>query len=331
MADILQVLTKHTKNAFEVLSSNIVVDETTLDTALFQLMCIEDDYSISEYLVEFYELDKIKDYALGIQQNKVRKKTHKLLHTLQEFCSNGIIIRGRIRQGCVIAQNNLRNAKKELLRINRLNKQPDDYFDFDVYRMTKSVSKLSEMNSIKGYNTKLTLLQFYLEEAINKILEGVYKALNSVNIINNSKNKTLNNIDDFFKIVPDIVSICVNDEPEAPTSISDTEKEKLLRKYCVVYPSPEKNLEHLIGVLDKLKDWYKIPHKCNKKTFAVLTYILFKHKNYLKIKSTELKTYTGFRKVMCSYYGMPEPSYKINDIKDLAEDEERSICYKNFK
>lgn len=334
MADILKVLTKHTKNAFEVLSSNEIVDEKTLDTALYQLICIEDDSTISDYLAEFYELDKIKNYALKVQQDRVRKKTLKLLRTLQEFCSNSFINSTdvwHIRP--ILTVKNLRYAKRYFhyfLNDCKLKGKHVD-FDFDVYRMTKCVSQLSEMNSIKGYSTKMILLQYYLENAIYEIFEGVYKVLNSFNVIDNNKHKTLNRIQDLFNIVPHIISICVNDEPEELTNISDTEKAKLLRKYCIVFPSLEKNLEHLIGVLDKMKDWYKIPHRCNKKTFAVFTYILFKHKNYLKIKSTELNTYTRFRKVMCLYYGMPEPSYKINDIKELAKDEERSFCYKDFE
>lgn len=325
------------KRAFDVLSSDEPVDEKILDEALYYcmypnqantstvLLCIKDYYSLT-----------VADLSLEIQQKKICKKTVDLLDTLID---NGfrdlpnMIKRGYDEIFNILSFNCL--PIERCMLVSRCHRQKSNIlneFDFDIYRLTKSVSKISEMSEISGYSTKIILLKWHFFNLINDIIEGILNKLNEVDIIDTTSfnylygNRYIYRFRDKIQVAPEkytytlskIRSICLGEEPKAKKNVCEEDKKGLMRKYCKVYPSTETNLNNLIAILDDLKDSLSINQYMNKKQFSAIVYILYRSQGYIGMKPKIVKTYSKFKKLMCSYYDMQDNSYKENDIKELA-------------
>lgn len=334
MANKLNFISFHIKEAVDVLSSDVTIDEKALDMALYSLMCISDVHPISFHIEQYYELNAMSGFELHVMQNRVRNKTVKLLHELNELLCKDFTNKARVGEKVcsVIKTKNLRSAREyyHYLSTPRAYKREFEGFDFDVYRMTKSVSKLSDLHEIHGYSTKMILLQIYLVDAINEVLEEVYKALIRVEVIIDN-GSMVHDINDFSKISSSIISICSNKQQDnQPIGDIDDKREKL-KKYCKIYPTPDSNLKSLIKTLEELKDRYEIPFGCSKKKFSAIVYILYRCQGHIGMKPHSFKVYSKFKNLMCDYFEVPQNTYKENDIADLAKDIAKDIFFINYK
>ena len=325
MKSYIHVLS-HLENAFTVLSTNDV-DEHTLNQALYG--CIyPSDISVSSQIKNYYTHYVSDNLPFDVRQKKVRKKTVDLLNKLVEYGYKDIPnfdVRKHFEIGQILRWNYL--PRERFLADSR----QIEGFDFDVYRLTKSVSQPSEMNEIHGYSTKLILLEWYLIKLIQEINESIYSALNEVNLVDGKDGHRVMP-DEYSKFIVQVKSICLGEEPKVKV-IGCGDKRGLLSDYCKVYPSKETNLNKMIEFLEYLKDRMKINrHECNKKTFAALTYILYKSQSSIGMKPKSFKTFAKFKKLMSMYYDMPENSFKENDIKELAlEIKDAYPCFNNVK
>jgi len=316
----------HLMEAFNVLSSNNG-DEHALNRALYGCM-YPSETPIRKQIKNYYVHYVSDNLPFEIKQKKVKKKTIDLLDKLVEYGYNDIHnfnVTRHFEVGKILRWNYLPRERR------LANSTKIQGFDFDVYRLTKSVSQRSEMDEVHGYSTKLILLEWYLIKIVEDIIFGIYTALNEVNLVDDI---------DGFRVMPDeynklmiqVKSICLGDEQKIKV-VECADKRGLLRDYCKVYPSKDTNLNHMVEFLEDLKNRMKInPHECNKKTFAAITYILYRSQSSIGMKPKSFKTFAKFKKLMSLYYDMPENSFKENDIKELALEIKYSYpCFNNIK
>ena len=317
--------------AFDILLSKEPVDVQELNKVLFY--CINPFvksyynlrkykcYSVVEYLNNCYE--HIYDgFSIEKQQTKICKMTIDLLNVLKKCgCKDLPYNRCQLRE--FIRYDSIPLVKR--LEGQSHNRFGNDYyyvnskrkFDFDIYRLVKNASDISEMGGAEGYDTKIILLWCYLTNLMDDIFKTIYATLDKFDIVDL---KYLDKIDvyGYSKQIEQLYSICRSDKKHHIQTIQDIDKMKLM----VQYHLPSKDIEDLFNILDDVKDSLIInPILCNRKKFSAIVYILYRSQGYLNIKKGKLSKYTDFKKVMCMYYDMPfADTYKPNKIKELARE-----------
>lgn len=330
------------EDAIEILSTDKTVEDRRLNLALYKLMCINDNETITQRLQYHYTHDITAQTTEKLKQEKTIKKTIAIVNQLQEYIKEkeikGILYNDDILSAYLqfIDSPNLRNARNIYIKY----QSKFARFNFDVYRMIQSVSQNSEMSELSGSETKKILLECLFIKYINEILKEIYKALDEVGIASeytkyvitsaNRKYSHIINLTDLPGELANIISNCKNKVSKQP-DITCIDKNELLRQHCKFYPNRDTNLKHLIEILDEVKDRYEIPYNCKKKKFATIIYILYRCQGHIGMKPKGIKTYSKFKTLMCSYFGMPENSYKENDIKDLARVEMTCFWFKDYK
>ena len=330
------------EGAIEILSTNNTVEDRQLNSALYKLMCINDNETLKQRLQYHYTHDITAQTTGKLKQDKTIKKTLAIVNQLQEYieekeikgvlCSNDSI--NAIFQ--IIDSTNLRSARNIFAKHeNKLHG-----LDFDVYRMIHSVSQGSELEVITGHTTKRILLECLFIKHINEILKEIYKALEDIGIASeystcvitstDRKYSHIINLTDLPGELARIISTCKNKDSNK-LDATNVDKNEQLKQYCKVYPNRETNLKHLIETLDDIKDRYEIPYNCNKTKFTTIVYILYRCQGHIGMKTKGIKTFAKFKRLMCSYFEMPENSYKENDIKELASEEIKRFWFKDYK
>ena len=332
------------EGALELLSTNNNVEERRLNSELYNLMCLNDTETITQRLQHYYTHDITAQTTGEQKQDKTIKKTIAIVNQLQEyiegkeikcvFCSDSLL--SAIFQ--IIDSPNLRIARNIF----------DQYtikcfkygFDFEVYRMTQSVSRHSELEAITGQTTKRILLECFFIKYLNEIFKEIYKTLDEIGIANeystcvitsaDSKYANIINLADLPGELATIISNCKNKVLKKLDS-TNIDKKELLKQHCKFHPNPEANLKKLLEILEDIKDRYEIPYNCNKKKFATIIYILYRCQGHIGMKPNGIKTYAKFKRLMCSFYEMPDNVYKENDIKELAKEEITRFWFKDYK
>ena len=330
------------EGAIEILSTNNPVEDRLLDSALYKIMCINDNESLTQRLLHYYTHDITTQTTGKLKQDKTIKKTLAIANQLQEYIEEkeikGILYSNESLDAIfrIIDSANLRNARN----IYAMYQNKLHGFDFDVYRMIHSVSQGSELGTITGQWTKKLLLECLFIKHVNEILKEIYKALDEIGIASeystyvitstDRKYSNIINLTDLPGELATIISNCKN-KVLKKLDITNIDKHELLKPHCKFHPSPDTNLKKLQGILEDIKDRYKIPYNCNKIKFATLTYILYRCQGHIGMKPNGIKSYTKFKRLMCSYFEMPENSYKENDIKELVREEMTRFWFKDFK
>lgn len=318
------------KPAIRVLTSTESIDEETLNLALYELMSSA-DYRPITYLTNMYFKEAERDrYTFETQQRKIRQMIIALFNELNPNHNEFTITtpKSYCHVKNIFNCNNLRSARN-LYRtiIHRLDPMKD--FDFEVYCQIMSVSQRSEMNRIIGFDTKMLVLHCYFVKFVNEILDLVYEYLFKFNIIE-TKGILLVRPNDFNRIKSQILAVC-KEEKQKVRIVDSGDKMAMLKEYCHPTPSTDKNLQKLIGILDDLKDRYEIPYACDKKKFAAIAYNLYRCQLHIGMRGNAFKTYAKFKNVMCSYFDMPQSTYKVNDIESISKMLMRDLCFKDFK
>lgn len=329
--------------AIEILSTDNTIEDRRLNWALYKLMCINDNETITQRLQYHYTHDITVQTTEKLKQEKTIKKTIAIVNQLQEYIKEkdikGILYNDDILSAYlqIIDSPNLRNARYIY------NKYKNKFagFDFDVYRMIQGVSQDSEMPELpESVTTKRILLECLFIKYINEILKEIYKVLDEVGIASeystyvitstDRKYSSIINLTDLPGELANIISNCKNKVlKKLDTTFID--KNEQLKQYCKAYPNRETNLKHLIETLDDIKDRYEIPYNCNKKKFATVIYILYRCQGYIGMKPKAIKTFTKFKNLMYLYFEMPENTYKENDVKELAREEMMCFWFKDYK
>ena len=318
------------KPAIEVLTSTERVDEKTLNLALYRLMSSADYQSIT-FLTDHYLKGAEKDrFTFETQQRKIRQMVIAMINELNPNHNNISMTVSLDNYRCVeniVNSNNLRIAR-DIYQTTISRYEPIGNFDFEVYRQIMSVSRLSEMEGIVGFDTKMLVLYCYFVKFVNEMLDLVYEFLFKFDIIS-SKGLLLFSPYDFNRIKNKILSVC-KEEKLKVRIVDSGDKKAMLKEYCHPSPSLDKNLQKLIGILEELKDTYEIPYRCDKKKFAAIVYNLYRCQVYIGMRGNAFKTYAKFKNTMCSYFDMPQSTYKVNDIESISKFLMRDLCFKDF-
>ncbi|MBQ8760969.1 MAG: hypothetical protein IJZ06_06055 [Bacteroidales bacterium] len=324
-------LIRYIKAAFDILSSKDEVNEPKMDEVLFECMYPYEYMPVYNHVEHYYNSFVSEDISAETRKKRFRKNTIELLNLLQpydyQYLPNFDVIKHTFLYEIL---------RSDILPIARryATERKYDGFDFEVYRHTKSVSQVSEMNEIRGYSTKKILIEWYLVKFITEVYEGICIILNKEDIIDKSIfAKIVIPAEDYPPIMEKIRCICTGEFSKIKTEIS-VDNQKLLGNYCKVYPDLNKNIKHLIEILDMIKYSMNInPTQCKKKRFSAIVYILYRSKRFLGIKPNKLVQYTDFKSVMCKYYGMPEgDSYKPKDVRNLAKEiRYKYSCFNDIK
>lgn len=329
------------EGAIEILT-NDTSEGRMLDSALYKIMCINDNETLTQRLQYYYTHDITAQTTGKLKQDKTIKKTIAIVNQLQEYIEEkeieGILNSNESINAIfqIIDSTNLRNARN--LYVKHKNKLQG--FDFDAYRMIQSVSQSSEMGAITGQWTKKILLECLFIKYLNEILKEIYKALDEIGIASeystyvitstDKKYASIINLIDLPRELAKIISNCKN-KVLKKLDTTNIDKNELLKQHCKFYPSPETNLEKLLGILEDIKDRYEIPYNCKKTKFATIIYILYRCQGYIGMKPKGIKAYKKFKELMCVYFDMQNNSYKENDIKELAREEMARIWFKDYK
>lgn len=320
------------KPSIEVLTSTELVDEAVLDSALYKLMCSSDVFSMKKYVERYYHLPEGVEYTYETLQKKIRLKTIKLFQELNFNCKEfSNCYSQALKDFKHILNTNLRTARSRFNIQTKFGMHSNLAidFDFNVYRQIISVSKFSDMTEIKGFDTKMLLLHNFFVKFMNEILEEIYAILCKYDIIE-GKGDSLNYPKDFLEIKSKILSVCMEEKPKI-SIVNNVDKKAILKEYCHPIPSLDKNFQKLIGILEELRDRYGIPYECDKKKFAAIVYNLYRCQVYIGMRGNAFKTYTKFKNIMCSYFDMPQSTYKVNDIESISKILMRDLCFKDFE
>ncbi|MCQ2173521.1 MAG: hypothetical protein MJY61_00125 [Bacteroidales bacterium] len=99
---------------------------------------------------------------------------------------------------------------------------------------------------------------------------------------------------------------------------TEAEKKKILTPFCKI---PVKNLEPLMKKLDEIGNKHGIGSdgvtKCNGRDLTAIITILFCSREQLNFKG-DIRSFEKFKKMICEYYNVEVPKYKMNQVMDRA-------------
>lgn len=105
---------------------------------------------------------------------------------------------------------------------------------------------------------------------------------------------------------------------------SEDKRREILTPFCRM---PVKNLKPLMEKLDEIGSMHRIGSdgvmKCNGRDLTAIITILFFSREQLNFKK-DIRTFEKFKRMLCDYYNVEVPKYKMNQVLDRALELQRA-------
>lgn len=184
--------------------------------------------------------------------------------------------------------------------------------DFSTYVKVLSATQISDLASVSCMNLKKDLLLYYIQDSISAILKTILNEFVALGLTSSSYFDYCGS--NHLMAIKTIFNICSSSQSNSTfdLKLSDDSAEQILLKHCRKYPYTGTQLLDFLGELRKELAIY--PSACNKKKFAAIAYILYKGQHSIGLIRNSFKSYSKFKQLLASYYGMEDSSFKPKDL-----------------